>query len=52
VEAIATDPMAEVDLPFAAERVGAQVLSAFATDGLVTVRVQKNKAAEPGKPAA
>jgi tRNA 2-thiouridine synthesizing protein A len=38
----ATDPMSEVDLPFAAGRLGATVLSVAVHDGVVRVRVQKS----------
>jgi tRNA 2-thiouridine synthesizing protein A len=38
----ATDPMAEVDLPFAAGRSGAAVLSVAVDGGVVRVRVQKS----------
>jgi tRNA 2-thiouridine synthesizing protein A len=41
VVAIATDPMAEVDLPFSALRMGAIVLNVAVTSGTVTVTVQK-----------
>ena len=40
-EAFATDPMAEVDLPFSAQRLGATVLGVEVTAGQVKVRVQK-----------
>jgi tRNA 2-thiouridine synthesizing protein A len=38
----ATDPMAEVDLPFAAGLAGAAVLSVEVAGGVVRVRVQKS----------
>lgn len=41
VVAIATDPMAEVDLPFSAQRLGATVLDVQAGSGAVRVRVLK-----------
>lgn len=39
--AMATDPMAEVDLPFTAQRAGADVLGVVVAGGHVTVTVQK-----------
>jgi tRNA 2-thiouridine synthesizing protein A len=39
--AVATDPMAEVDLPFSAQKSGARVLEVRAEAGSVFVRVQK-----------
>jgi tRNA 2-thiouridine synthesizing protein A len=41
IAAVATDPMAEVDLPFSAERAGATVIAVATNGGTVTVRVQK-----------
>jgi tRNA 2-thiouridine synthesizing protein A len=42
ITAEATDPMAEVDLPFAAGRAGARVLSVDTREGQICVRVQKS----------
>lgn len=39
--AIATDPMAEVDLAFSAQKLGATVTAVSVADGRVTVTVQK-----------
>ena len=41
IVASATDPLAEVDLPFSAQKAGASVLSVAVAGGRVTVRVQK-----------
>jgi tRNA 2-thiouridine synthesizing protein A len=41
VMAIATDPMAEVDLPYSAGRLGAAVLAVSVANGVVTVTAQK-----------
>jgi TusA-related sulfurtransferase len=40
IEAEATDPLAEVDLAFAAHQAGAQVLSLTSDAGLVRIRVR------------
>jgi tRNA 2-thiouridine synthesizing protein A len=41
IVAHATDPMAEIDLPFSAQKLGASVVSVTVLDGRVTVTVQK-----------
>lgn len=41
IVATATDPMAEIDLPFSAQRFGAAVTAVIVQDGRVTVTVQK-----------
>lgn len=41
IVAVATDPMAEVDLPFSAQKLGAKVTAVSVADGRVTITVQK-----------
>lgn len=41
IEVIATDPMAEIDLSFAATQAGAEVMSCSSHDGRVTLSVRK-----------